>query len=32
METCLPLKFTKKSNKDLQMDAQMMTVTNFFGH
>ena len=32
MEICLPLKFTKKSNKALQMDAQMMTVNNFFGH
>ena len=32
MEMCLPLKFTKKSNKALQMDAQMITVNNFFGH
>ena len=32
MEICLWLKFTKKSNKALQMDAQMMTVNNFFGH
>ena len=32
MEICLPLKFTKKSNKALQMDAQMVTVNNFFGH
>ena len=32
MEICLPLKFTKKTNKSLQMDAQMMTVNNFFGH
>ena len=32
MEICLLLKFTKKSNKALQMDAQMMTVNNFFGH
>ena len=32
MDICLPLKFTKKSNKALQMDAQMMTVNNFFGH
>ena len=32
MEICLPLKFTKKTNKALQMDAQMMTVNNFFGH
>ena len=32
MEICLPLKFTKKTNKALQMDAQMMTANNFFGH
>ena len=32
METCLPLKFTKKSNKAQKMDAQMMTVNTFFGH
>ena len=32
MEICLPLKFTKKTNKALQMDAQMKTVNNFFGH
>ena len=32
MEICLPLKFTKKFNKALQMDTQMMTVNNFFGH
>ena len=32
MEICLPLKFTKKSSKALQMDAQMITVNNFFGH
>ena len=32
MEICLPLKFTKKSNKALQMDAQMKTVNNFFKH
>ena len=32
MEICLPLKFTKKSKKALQMDAQMMTVNNSFGH
>ena len=32
MEICLPLKFTKKTNKVLQMDAQMITVNNFFGH
>ena len=31
MEIYLPLKFTKKSNKALQMDAQMMTVNIFFG-
>ena len=32
MEVCFPLKFTKKSNKAKKMDAQMMTVNNFFGH
>ena len=32
MEICLPLKFTKKSNKVQQMDANMITVNNFFGH
>ena len=29
MEICLPLKFTKKSNKALQMDVQTMTVNSF---
>ena len=28
-EICLPLKLNKKSNKALQMDAQMMTANNF---
>ena len=32
LEICLPLKFTKKSNKAVQMDPQMMTVKKFFGH
>ena len=32
MKICLPLKFTKKTNKALQMDAQIMTVNIFFGH
>ena len=32
MKICLPLKFTKKSNKTQKMDVQMMTVNNFFGH
>ena len=32
MEICLPLRFTKKNNKNLQMDGQMITVHNFFGH
>ena len=32
MEICLALRFTKKNNKDLQMDGQMITVNNFFGH
>ena len=30
MEIRLPLRFTKKSNKNLQMDGQMITVNNFF--
>ena len=29
MEICLPLKFTKKSNEALQMEAQMITVNIF---
>ena len=32
MEKCLSLKFTKKCNKALQMDAQMMTVNICFEH
>ena len=32
METCIPIKFTKKLNKAQQMDANMITVNNFFGH
>ena len=32
MEICLPLKFTEKTNKVSQMDAQMITVNNSFGH
>ena len=32
LEMCLPLKFTKKSNKAVQMDAQMMMVNRLFGH
>ena len=32
MEICLPLRFTKKSNKAQKVDAQMMTVNNFFAH
>ena len=31
MEVCLPLKFTKKSNQALQMDANMVTVNTFLG-
>ena len=31
-EICLLLKFTKKRNKALQMDAQMITVNNFLGN
>ena len=29
MEICLPLKFTKKSNKALQLEAQMIKVNIF---
>ena len=32
MEICLPLRFTRKTHKNLQLDGQMMTVNNFFGH
>ena len=32
MEICFPLKFTEKSNKAQNMDAQMKAVNNFFGH
>ena len=32
MEICLPLKFTKKTQKALQMDPNMMTVNSFFEH
>ena len=32
MEICLPLKFTKTTNKAQQMDAQMITINNFFGY
>ena len=32
MEVCLPLKFTKKTNKAQQMDGNMITVNNFFRH
>ena len=32
MEVCVPIKFTKKSNTALQMDANMITVNNFFGY
>ena len=31
MEICLPLRFTKKTNKSLQLDSQMMTVKKFLG-
>ena len=31
MEICIPIKFTKKTNKALQMDANMVIVNNFFG-
>ena len=29
VEICLPLRFTKKNNKNLQTDHQMITVNNF---
>ena len=32
MEISLSIQFTKKSNKAQQMDANMITVNNFFGH
>ena len=32
MEIFFPLKFIKKTNKSQQMDAQMITLNNFFGH
>ena len=32
MEIYIPVKFMKKSNKAQQMDANMITVNNFFGH
>ena len=32
MEISLSIQFTKKSNKAQQMDANMVTVNNFFGH
>ena len=32
MEVCLPLKFTEKTNKALQMDTNMVTVNNLFRH
>ena len=32
METCLPLKFSKKTTKTADLDANMITVNNFFGH
>ena len=31
MEVCLPLRFTKKANKNLLLDGQTMTVNNFLG-
>ena len=32
MEICVLLRFTKKNNKNLQMDGQMITVNHFFRH
>ena len=31
MEICIPIKFTKKTNKALKMDANMVIANNFFG-
>ena len=32
MEVCVPLKITKKANKNQAIDDEMMTVNNFFRH
>ena len=32
MVICLPLKFAKKCNTAQKMDAQLITVNNFFEH
>ena len=32
MEICIPIQLTKKSVKTAQLDANMITVNNFFGH
>ena len=32
MELVLPIQFTKKTNKATQMDGDIITVNNFFGH
>ena len=32
MEVCVPIKFTKKTNKAQAIDDEMIPVNNFFGH
>ena len=32
MLVCIPIKFTKRTSKTAQLDANMITVNNFFGH
>ena len=32
MELVLPIQFTKKTSKTMQMDGNMITVNNFFEH
>ena len=32
MELVLPIQFTKKTLKTMQMDANMITANNFLGH
>ena len=32
MELILPIQFTKKTSKTAQMDGDLITVNNFFGH
>ena len=32
MEVCVPIKFTKKTNKAQAIDDEMIPVNNVFGH